>query len=482
VRPSTLVLALASTLAPALAFVPALAPGPADSPDDASVRGPVTGSLPRNPGRVTRVIVSVMIARLAAVVALAVPCFAPGAAQAGPLAQALARGDDAAIAALRAQPGDPGARCTLGAIYARRGDLPRAGFYFTTCVHAVLPDDIAGPVGKVARETLRKLEDGDLATIEVMSTMDGVPVESTALPGESFKTPTTLWARPGTYEVRAQVAGAVRSYTVVAAARKRTPVIIEIPAAKGPPPARDQAVSFEDEAIGEQETAPPPDVKHPNIMPKRYRGAAALRESAPGGSETGSGTAGGDEGGAPELADPLAVRAAARPPRAHWIGARVAGGLFDDGHAGARAGLGVAATARYALSTHPSGGPGAFLAARLDWSRRGGRPDDAMAPASGAAGSTIDVLGAAAGAGLTVLDRGALSLALIGQLRADLRLASARSGEPVQRAGLGAAVGAELALPGTPLTAGFRFEQGITELVAGARDRAVLLEVGVDWR
>ena len=434
-----------------------------------------------------------MIARLAAVVALAVPCFAPGAANAGPLAQALARGDDAAIAALRAQPGDAGARCTLGAIYARRGDLPRAGFFLNTCAHVALPDDIAGPVGKVAKETLRKLEDGDLATIEVMSTMDGVPAESTALPGESFTTPATLWARPGTYEVRAQVAGAVRSYTVVAAARKRTPVIIEIPADKGPPPPRDQAVSFEDEAIGEQETAPPPDVKHPNIMPKRYRGAAALRESAPGGSETGSGTGnstagggasgGSDESSAPELTDPLAVRAAARPPRAHWLGARVAGGLFDDGHAGARAGLGIAATARYALSTRPSGGPGAFLAARLDWSRRGGRPDDAMAPAAtGAAGSTIDVLGASAGAGLTIVDRGALSLALIGQLRADLRLADARAGEPVQRAGLGAAVGAELALPGSPLTAGFRFEQGITELVAGARDRAVLLEVGVDWR
>ncbi|HSK02022.1 MAG TPA: hypothetical protein VK932_12310, partial [Kofleriaceae bacterium] len=129
-------------------------------------------------------------------------------------------------------------------------------------------------------------------------------------------------------------------------------------------------------------------------------------------------------------------------------------------------------------STRPSGGPATFLAARLAWSRRGGTPDISGKDPT----STIDVLGAAAGAGLTVLDRGALSLALIGQLRADLRLASARAGDPVRRAGLGAAAGAELALPGTPVTAGLRFEHGLTELVAGARDRAVLLEVGVDWR
>ncbi len=53
---------------------------------------------------------------------------------------------------------------------------------------------------------------------------------------------------------------------------------------------------------------------------------------------------------------------------------------------------------------------------------------------------------------------------------------------PVRGAGLAIAVGLEVALAGTPLTAGLRFEQGLTELVAGARDRAVVLELGVDWR
>jgi hypothetical protein len=435
-----------------------------------------------------------MIARLAAVVAALVPCLAP-AAHAGTLADALSRGDDAAIAALRAESADAAARCTLGAVYARRGELARAGFYLEDCAGAELPDDIGPTIRKVARETLRKLDDGDLATIRVMSTPGGVSAESSALPGEPFTTPATLWVRPGTYEIRAQVNGAVRTYTVVAETRKRVPLVIEVPAAKAPAGPQTQSVTFEDDAIGDQETAPPRDIKHPTLLPKKYRpGVAAVRgggggETA-GGSEAGCGGctafregeprlgADGEDSGPPELVDPLAIRTVARPPRAHWLGARLAGGMFDDGRAGARAGIGVAATGRYALSTRPSGGPATFLAGRIDWSRRGGRPDlSGMEPAR-----AIDVLGAAAGAGLTVLDRGAVSLALIGQLRADLRLASARAGEPVRRAGLGAAAGAELALPGSPITAGLRFEHGITELVAGARDRAVLLEVGVDWR
>src|SRR5690606_23984880 len=105
--------------------------------------------------------------------------------------------------------------------------------------------------------------------------------ECSALPGESFTTPATLWVRPGTYEVRARVGGAVRTYAAVAEARKRTPVVIEAlgrQAPQAPQAPQDQAVSFEDEAIGDQETAPPPDVEHANLMPVRYRGAAALAE------------------------------------------------------------------------------------------------------------------------------------------------------------------------------------------------------------
>jgi hypothetical protein len=98
----------------------------------------------------------------------------------------------------------------------------------------------------------------------------------------------------------------------------------------------------------------------------------------------------------------------------------------------------------------------------------------------------VDALGACAGLGTIVLGaaspRSHLALALLAQLRADLRLADLRGATPVRRAGLSVAAGVELALPSTPFSVGLRVEQGLTDLVAGARDRAVLAEVGVDLR
>jgi hypothetical protein len=48
--------------------------------------------------------------------------------------------------------------------------------------------------------------------------------------------------------------------------------------------------------------------------------------------------------------------------------------------------------------------------------------------------------------------------------------------------GASAAANVEVVLPSTPITAGIRFEQGLTTLAPDTRDRALLLEVGVDWR
>jgi hypothetical protein len=168
----------------------------------------------------------------------------------------------------------------------------------------------------------------------------------------------------------------------------------------------------------------------------------------------------------PQIDDPLALHETPTTNRDLWLGARVGGGMFDDGNTAARAGFALGFAARYRTSE------ATFLAARADWSRRGGA----------AMTGTIDTLGASAGAGITVLDHESLALALIGQLRGDLRLTDTRDASPVNRAGLSVAAGAELALPSTPFTLGLRFEQGITEIVPGARDRAVLAEVGIDWR
>lgn len=141
--------------------------------------------------------------------------------------------------------------------------------------------------------------------------------------------------------------------------------------------------------------------------------------------------------------------------------------MFDDTAAAARAGLAVAIAARIPLTG------AAFAAARADWSRRGG---NAMT-------DPIDAIGASAGLGATVAGASiGPGLALIGELRGELRLAGHRDAAPVRRAGLGLAASAELALPATPFTVGLRVEQGLTELVPGARDRAVLAELGVDLR
>lgn len=401
-----------------------------------------------------------MITRFAAAGVLA--CAAAGAAHAGPLADALARGDAAAIAALRAQ-ADDGARCTLGAIYARRGDLTRGGLYLAGCEYLALPDDIAAPVQKLARETLRKLRDGDLASIHVVSP-EGAVVECTALPGEPFTVPATLYVKPGRYEVSATLNGQRVAIPVAAEARKRSPVVLALPVEKQPVAQQDQQVSFDDEALADQETAPPPPQKHPTLIPKKYRPETAARDPLEAPAEDDDGG-----GGLGRLDDPLAARTTARPPRRQWLGVRLGGGMFDDGRAAARPGVALALTARHALRDQS----GPFLSGRVDWTRRGGDPE---------MGASIDALAASAGAGVTLLHRGALALAILGQLRGELRLDTARAEEAVRRAGLGAAAGVELALPATPITAGLRFEQGITELVDGARDRAFLLEIGVDWR
>jgi hypothetical protein len=212
----------------------------------------------------------------------------------------------------------------------------------------------------------------------------------------------------------------------------------------------------EGDALGDQHTGPPPDVAHPSLIQGKYRGVP----------DAASGEA---------IDDPLAPPARSPPPRPVWLGVRLGAGMFDDGDAAARPGIALGLAGRYRL------GDAIFVAARADWSRRGG---EVMAADAAAVTRAIDALGASAGAGATVARSASsgLALALIGELRGDLRLTEERAAAPVRRAGLSLAAGAELALPSGPFTLGVRYEQGLTELVAGARDRAILAEVGVDLR
>lgn len=367
-------------------------------------------------------------------------------AEAGPLADAIRGHDDAAVTALRAQlPGDAATRCALGTVYARRADLSRAMLYLDGCADAALPDDIASDVTRAVRETKKLARASELVELTILSTPDGLTTTVDALADEPLTTPATVWVKAGTVTVHARAAdGTALSSTTTTKPYSRATVMLEAPIHTAATP-RTQSVNFEEEGgAGEQSSGPPPDIKRPSMIRGKLLGVAGPRIG-------------------PELDDPFATggSASSRP----WFGLRLGGGMFDDGASAAAYRPSVAAAARFTLT------PSLFLAARLDWSRRGG-----------SATTSIDTAGASVGAGTTLVDHAAFSLAAIAQLRGDLRFADARDMMAVPRAGASAAASLELAFPSTPLTAGFRFEQGLTALVAGARDRALLVELGVDWR
>jgi len=376
-------------------------------------------------------------------------------AQAGPLADALQRHGDRDVDTLRTQRGEVGPRCTLGAVYAKRNDLSRAALYLTDCDDATLPDEVATEIARIHRDVKKQLRASDLAVLEVMTYPEGMLGEIDALPGETFLTPATLYVKPGEHTVHATKDGAVVKNGVITHKRSHAVVILEARARTRTTAPTTGKADFRDDLGGEtQQSGPPPNVKHKNILPDKYlRGMTVVGTAEPTNPDA--------------IEDPLATHESYRASRDYWLGIRVGGGMFDDGATVARAGMSFAGAARFDL---PALADTTFLAARIDWSRRGGD-----AP-------SVDVIGASAGVGMTVLDHETLAVAVLAQLRGDLRLADTRMTTPVSRIGVTAAAGLELALPRTPFTAGLRFEQGLTTLVPGARDRAVLVELGVDWR
>ncbi|HEX3477824.1 MAG TPA: hypothetical protein VHT91_22535 [Kofleriaceae bacterium] len=396
-----------------------------------------------------------------ALIALAIaaaPALAAAPAAASPLSDALARHADADIAALRPRAAEPAARCTLGAIHARRGDLPRAALYLAGCDHADLPDDIAAAIRDAVRDLRRRLDASRLSSLDVVTEPEGLSAEIDALPGEPFATPATIWLPAGNHVVHVRRGDRQddRSWSqrVTTEPRKHTVVLIKTGLDARPPPPKTIAIDMTDDPgqeLGEQHTGPPPDIKHPPLIQDRYRRIP-------------------DPAAGDPIDDPLAAAPAPPDERPLWLGLRLAGGMFDDSATAARTGLAVALTGRYRLTD------AVFAAARADWSRRGGRT---MTGAT----DPIDAFGASGGLGATVAGSATgPGLALLAELRADLRLADHRAAAPVPRAGLGIAAGAELALPRTPFTVGLRVEQGLTDLAAGARDRAILAELGVDLR
>lgn len=386
-----------------------------------------------------------MVIRWLAPVAVVGALCSSGVALAGPLADSLARHSDRDVAALRQQRADRGARCTLGAIYAKRNDLSRAALYLDSCSDGELPGEVASEVARIARDVARAVRDSELARVEIVADPESLTLEATisALPGESFRTPATLFVPAGSYTVSATRDGVALTKPVTLARHSRGVVVLEAAVKRNDKPVGQGNIDFTLEVGAETQTSgPPPDVKHKPLTPKKYTPGLAASDDP-------------DQPNPNALDDPMEVRAAPRPPRALWLGGRLGGGVFDDAAGSPRAGVAVAASLRLTV------GSGWFVAGRADWSRRGA--------------GAIDSLGISAGIGHPL---GSLPVAAFAQLRGDLRFGDAMA----DRAGASLAAAAELAIPSSPMTVGIRVEQGITPLTAGGRDRALMLEVGADWR
>ncbi len=313
-------------------------------------------------------------------------------------------------------------RCAKGLELAKTKELARAALYLDSCT------DDEGI--KIRNAVAHKLEATQLSHMTIASMPDGLEGQTDAMPGDTFTTPATIWAKAGTYKIT--VGG--QTVEKVLEPRSRTTVIINVPAPAKPP--KDGVVDFEEEP--EKHEGPPPAVKHGTMMPKKY----LEKPSAPAGEQ---------------IEDPFGPKTGGDSVLAWRLGVRVASGVVDRGDAGV--GLGVAAVA-----ARPLDGP-IMLATRLNWTH-----------------AELDTLAANVGVGYIALARPSFVLSAGLALRGEVRLQDTLAMSEVNRAGIGAAADIDLAILSLPLAFGLRGEQMFSELVPGVRNRAVLFEVGYDFR
>lgn len=316
---------------------------------------------------------------------------------------------------------DPRERCAKGKQLAVEQDLPRAALYLDSCTD----DDGV----RVRNHVVHALEATQLSPLTITSMPAGIEGTTDALPGETFTTPATIWAKAGTYTIT--VGGQTVEKTLEP--HSRTTVIIDVP--EPPKPARTGVVDFSEEP--EQHQGAPAAVKHGTMMPKKY-----LEKQAPSGEQ---------------IEDPFARRGDS--VLAWRLGARVGGGVYD--RTSESAGLGFSLAA---LASRPLDGP-VMLATRLDWSH-----------------ADLDTFGANVGVSVVALARRAFVLSAGLAMRGEVHLQDTLAMTEVNRASIGAAADVDVAVMALPLALGLRVEQGFSELMPGVRGRAVVFELGYDWR
>jgi len=338
-------------------------------------------------------------------------------------------GDD--VAPLRAKL--PASKCELGAAYAHANDLPRAALFLDGCNS----DD--------ERRVEGRLEASQLSKLTITSDPPGLAITTDALPGEAITTPAVVWAKAGTYTIT----GGGRITMVQLAAHSGRPIVLENRTPKSPSP-HPQTMDFADEPTDAANTTPPPDQQHPSLLPCKY---------------TGCNTHDGET-----IDDPFAVRAEHVPvePPAYSLGVRAGtSAAFHSG--GSRIAPALALDGRVRAGRFPGLGAAA-IDLRLDWAMRGG--DDGK----------FDAFGASAQYGAVVFAPSAAWLTALVGLRGELHTDAMVGAMPIERASFGYTAALELALRTLPVTVGLRYDEDLTELVPGVRERAVILELGGELR
>ena len=186
----------------------------------------------------------------------------------GPLGDAIGRHDKAAIAMLRATLPDVAARCALGAVYAKLGDKIRAALFLDGCDAATLDPEIADAVTREQARIDCGLEASQLSRMTIDSDPPGVAFTTDALPGEPLVTPATVWMPAGTYTI----SSADHSMKVEVAPHARGPIIFDRGIERVVKTKKSTEVDFTGDAIESDTTAPPPDQRHPSMLPCKYSG------------------------------------------------------------------------------------------------------------------------------------------------------------------------------------------------------------------
>jgi len=326
-------------------------------------------------------------------------------------------------------------RCADGLALAHQGDLPRAALYLDGC---------EGDAARTAAaDVAHRLGESNLSSITISTTPAGLAVETTAMPGEQLTSPATVWAKAGTYDVKVFRDDRVYTQTVKLEAHSRVPVVIAATAPRATAP-RQQVADFGDENAAEPPASgPPPDQKHPSLLPCKFANAC---------------TQAGDAIDDPFGGGPAGPHDAARVP---W-------------RAGLRVGGGVAHTGAYAMTLGAAGvlrlSPGLAATARAEWTRResGMQGLDAVAVAGGVATPLVTTDLAMITAGIAA--------------RGELRFGDTFDMRPVHALGLAGDATLDVVLRRIPIVVGARITQGVTPLVASSRETAVLLELGLELR